>query len=813
MIEFKFKKKIVFEKHFKEISKNTFMKNFTFLMVFSLLAVFATAQQATFNWVADTISVGNNLKGMTVSGDTSAIIIGYDNTFKKTTDKGKNWSDIKAFDPEFDFIGMSNAGGVTFMSSRRAKIINHPSGGFLDVYVSGVLLKSTDKGTNWSVIDVTKFGIGDDASINPNAEGSYAKDIYAVGALNADTFMVYSGWYDISSGTKTSRGGVFQTKDGGDVWETIVSGLGSNIITSIAFQDSIAIIGGSKALLKTNLNTNITTDIYPNLALGTDSNLFVYSVDFVNPDSFYVTTSGDGVFSTDDGGNTFTKLDGIGGGNDLLLLNDSSMIVLGNSSKSKISTDNGISWTDCYPGATCWKIGGILGDTLYGLATSVAYKIAVANLVAKNINWSTITINDGEMLKQMSIYDENNAIIGGYGEMCKKTTDGGQTWMPVALPTDYEEDVEFDFNDISSNGTNAYTTVRLFKIADLSSIDSVNNFFMEGLVLKTNDNWTTYTLLDASKIGENEGDDVTKNPQLDNCWGLNPYIIECVDANTAYLYAKWYEDLTTGEEEDRGRVFKTTDGGDSWISITKDFEGSYITGIEFINDTGYIAGNKILLKTTDGGITFTDLYPMLAASNADSTIYLNNVVLINANEIYIPTISDGVFASVNGGESFTKFEGVAGTNDFFKFDQNSFICMGSTTKSHFTNDGGINWQNASAGTTIYSIGEVFNDSLYALGKGQIVKIALSDLDLTTSILEITSANKIDIQYHPDFIQVISSEKNIDKCYIYSITGNLISIAEPNNRTYRLNKNEYKSGIYIVAATVAGERFARKIVFN
>ena len=789
------------------------MKNFTFLMIFSLLAVFATAQQATFNWVTDTISEGNNLKGMTVSGDTSAIIIGYDNTFKKSTDKGLSWSDIKAFDPEFDFIGMSNAEGVTFISSRRPKIVNHPSGGFPDVYVSGVLLKSIDKGATWDVLDITKFGAGDTASVNPNAAGGYGKDLYAVGALNADTFMVYSGWYDISSGTKTSRGGVFLTKDGGSNWETIISGLGTNIITSIVFKDSIAIIGGSKALHKTNLNTNITTDIYPNLAVGTNSSLYASAITMVNPDSFYVTTTLDGIFSTSDGGNIFTKLDGIVGGNDLFLLNDSSVIVLGNSTKSKVSTDNGISWTDCYPGATCWKIGGILGDTLYGLAKSVAYKIAVEDLVAKNFNWNTVTINDGENLQKMAIYDENNAIIGTYGEVCKKTTDGGLTWTSSTLPTDYEEDVEFGFNSISANGANAFSAIRRFKIADFPSDGPVSDFYMEGLILSTNDNWETVNLLDASKVGIDDGDDVTKNPQLEGCYGLNPYTIYCVDENTAYLYANWYETVTEGAAKSRGRVFKTTDGGDSWYAVTKDFEGSYITGIEFINDTGYIAGKNILLKTIDGGTTFTDLYPILAASNADSTIYLNNVELINANEFYIPTISDGVFSTIDGGESFTKFEGVAGTNDFFKFDQNSFICMGSTTKSHFTNDGGINWQNASAGTTIYSIGEVLNDSLYALGKGQIVKIALSDLDLTTSILEIASGNKIDIQYHPDFIQVISSEKNIDRFYVYSITGKLVSIAEPNNRTYLLNKNEYNSGIYIVAATVAGERFARKIVFN
>ncbi|NOR76692.1 MAG: T9SS type A sorting domain-containing protein [Draconibacterium sp.] len=788
------------------------MKKFTFLMILSLLTLFSTAQEANFNWVEEIISEDNTIKGMTVTGDTSAILIGYDNTFKKTSDNGLNWSDIKIFDPEFNFMGMCSAGDVTFMSSLKAKIVDHPSGGFNDVYTSGVLLKSIDMGTSWSIMDISKIGTGELASVNPNANGGYSKNIYAVGALNSDTIILYSGWYDITSGTRTSRGGIFLTKDGGEVWETIVTGLGSNIITSIIAQDSIILSGGSKSLFKTNLRTNTTTNIYPNLAVGTDSNLFVNAITIVNLDSFYITTTTDGIFRTADGGETFTQLDGIGGANDLYLLNDSSFIVLGSSTKSMVTTDKGESWTNCYPGSTCYKIGGILGDTLYGLAKSNVYKISVDDLVSKNFNWSTTLINDGEMLKQMSIYDENNAIIGSYGEVCKKTTDGGQSWSTITLPEDYEEDIEFDFNDISANDANAFSVVRLFQIADLSEIDSVNNLYMEGLILKTTDNWATYSLIDASKIGENEGDDVTKNPQLENCWGLNPYTIECVDANTAYLYAKWYEDFTTGEKEDRGRVFKTTDGGDSWNSITKDFEGSYISGIKFIGDTGYIAGNKILLKTTDGGNTFTDLYPTMVAANSDSSIYLKDVIAINTKEFYIPTTSDGVFITTDGGDSFSKFDGVSGTSDFYKFDQNSFLCMGTTSKSLFTNDGGATWQNASVGTTVYSIGEVLNDSLYTLSKGKIFKIALTDLQLTTSIKEIKLDDELSVRYKPATIELVSTKHEIERCKVYSITGRLISVSEPNNITYELQRSNFQPGIYIIDALIEGKRHTKKIIF-
>ncbi len=788
------------------------MKNFTLLMILSLVALFAGAQQANFNWVEEMISEGNNLQGMTVTGDTSATLVGFDNTFKKLKSESSVWSDINAFDPEFDFIGMSSAGGITLMSSRRAKIVNHPSGGFTDVYVSGVLLRSTDMGSNWSVLDASKIGVGDSANVNPNAEGGYGKDIYAVGVLSADTFFVYSGWYDISSGEKTTQGGIFLTKNGGDSWETTVTGLGSSVITSIVGKDSIGLMGGLKSLYKTNLNTDVTTDIYPNLAVGTDSNLYISSISIVTPDSFYVTTTSDGIFRTNNGGRTFTKLDGIGGGNDMFLVNDSTLITLGTSTKSMVSTDRGETWTNCYPGKSCYRIGGVLGDTLYGLSKSVAYKIAVTDLLAKNFNWSTVTINNDENLQKMTIYDENNAVIATYGEVCKKTTDGGKTWIDTNLPTDYQEDVEFDFTSISANGENAFSTIRRFKIANFPTTSTINDFYMEGLVLSTNNNWETITLLDASKVGADEGFDPTKNPQMDGCYGFNPYSICCVDESTAYLYANWYEVVTEDKANSRGRVYKTTDGGTSWSAVTIDFGSSYINGMSFIGDTGYVAGNKVLLKTTDGGNTFTDLYPTMAAANKDSSIFLKTIVLANTNEFYIPTSSDGVFKSMDGGETFTKFDGIAGTNDFYKFDDNSFMCMGLTSKSFFTNDGGANWQNASAGTTIYSIGEIFNDSLYTLGRGIIMKIALSDLDLTTSIKDIKLDNELSVRYKPLSIELVSSENEIERCKVYSITGKLISDYQPNNRTYELQRNNFQPGIYILDVLIEGKRHTKKIVF-
>ncbi|WP_297089612.1 hypothetical protein [uncultured Draconibacterium sp.] len=793
------------------------MKNFTFSILLIFAALIGSAQTATFDWVKDTVSAGNTLQGMSINTvDGSAVLIGYDNTFLKSEDNGTNWHTKTMFSPVYDFIGMAQAEDVVFISSRREKVIDHPSGGYPDVYVSGVLLKSTNMGASWEALDINAAGFGDDVTVNPNADGGYAKDVYAIGALNKDTIIGYAGWYDQTSGSKVSRGAVFRTNNGGSTWWKLTPDLGSKIISCVEVKDSIAAFGGYKNMFVTNLITDSVTNIYDSLvAAGTDDNIFVNNITFTTPQSFYVSTVSDGIFKTEDTGNTFIKLSEITGVNDLFVINDSTLITLGSSSKSKISTDNGLTWVDCYPGATCYKIGGIMADTLYGMAIDVAYKCAVSDIIARNPVWSTVNVFEGEnRLQKMAVYGTDKAVIAGYGTNCKYTTDGGLTWSKSTLPNDYLEDLEFDFNDISSCGDDAFATVRRYKIADMSDIDSVQDLYMEGLLIKTEDNWETSIILDASKIGAEESADPTLNPQLDECWGFNPYTVECVDATIAYVWGNWYEDVTEGKKKDRSRVFKTIDGGDSWIGITPDFGNSYVNDIEFKGDTGFIVGNKILWRTDDAATSFIDLYPnMVAANDGDSSIFLKRIHMISTQEFYIPTTTDGVFFTTDGGETFTKFEGVAGTNDIIKLDANSFLCMGTTSKSYFTNDAGATWQNPSAGTTVYSIGGIMDDKLFALAKGVLFNIALANLELKTAIPTLYTKAELNVAYTPTSIDLISTDGEIELCSMYTISGKLVLQAEPNNSVFRLNNNQFQTGIYIVNSVVEGKRYVNKIAFR
>jgi hypothetical protein len=142
------------------------------------------------------------------------------------------------------------------------------------------------------------------------------------------------------------------------------------------------------------------------------------------------------------------------------------------------------------------------------------------------------------------------------------------------------------------------------------------------------------------------------------------------------------------------------------------------------------------------------------------------------------------------------------------------MVVGSTTKTKFTNDGAANWKDCNNGTTIWGVGEVLNDSIYALCKSSIYKLSIKDLDLTTSVYEeLSSENKLTVYYGTTDLEVTSSDKDIDRCMIYSISGSLITIAEPKNRSCKFNYSSFTPGIYIVAASIEGTRYTQKIVIK
>lgn len=790
------------------------MKVFTLLLITLLIAVQSIAQtpNPVFNWKQQEISPNNNLKKMTLSEDGSANIIGFSRTFKKSTDQGATWQDIKIVDASFDFKDMSFAGNVGYVVSARSIIIDNPTNGETDVKANGIIIKTSDKGQSWSALSLKSFGEGTETSTNPSAPGCYDLDFTAVQCVNDTIVYAALRWNDQSSGLVVDHSALLKSVDGGGKWKAVTADFEGDVINDIKYSGDFVYFGGNGMLWKISVSDDELSDLYPAIvAVNTDNSMFVYDLFIYNDQEIYATTSADGVFKTTDGGTTFAKLGTLTGGNAFFKLNDNVMICLGTSARSKSTVDGGNTWIANYPGASCWAIGAVLNDSLVCLAKQNIYRIATSDLSSGKAVWKSQMPSNNESFYGLQVFDENNALLIGAGENVLSTTNKGISWTQNKLPELLTVDGMYDFNSISKGEGAEYAISRKLKFADYTEAGKEDNYY-SGLVIQTTDNWASRKILNNKNIGKDTPEDPSKCPTMTGCFSLDPYVVECVNNLTAYLYVDWYDTISTTSRMTHSRVFRTTDGGDLWTAVSDNFAGSFVTGIAFSGDTGFIAGNNILLKTVDGGQNFTDLYPVIS-QGTDGNIYFQNITLVNSNEIYLPTAADGVFYSKDSGVTFTKFAVLSGANDLVILDKNSFMALGASTKSKFTNDGGETWTDSYPGSTVWAAGEILNDSLYVLCKSVAYKIAVADLDIKTSVKNLAFTNDLKVLYGSSELQLVSSEKTINRCFVYTVQGKLVSVTEPNSLTCKFCYSSFAPGIYIISADVEGKKFTQKVLLK
>jgi len=748
---------------------------------------------------------------MSVHDENTAVIAGFGKTFKITTDKGLSWNDIGLLNPKYNFNDISIKDNVGYLVGRKTLLVKNPTGGEDDVYINGVLLKTIDGGNNWSLLDLSKIGEGTNTALNPNLVGCITLNPYSVLCINETTALVYVQWYEMVSGSKKTHSAVFKTVNGGGKWTAITQDFGSAYVTTIKMVGTDIYIGGNKILLKASGTNETITNLFPTFSAVAGTTAFINEIRYFSSSDINVVTT-TGVYNTPDSGQTFSKISGLTGGNDIFKLDDKVMIVLGSSSASKATINGGTTWVSCFPGKTCFEIPGIFNDSLYALGSSALFKIAVNDLKSENYNWVSKTLVEGSSnLQKMHQFDASNALIIGDDYIAKKTTDKGLTWSEAILPQMYIYDGKYDFHSVSANNNAGYVTTRRLLLADYPSKE---DSYLSGLIFKTEDAWETWKVLNNKNVGKDTSTDPSKYPLMSGCYGMDNYTIECVDAKTAYLYVGWSDTISVPKTVTKhSRVFKTADGGDLWTAVTTDFGSSTVMSIKFSGETGYLAGNKILLKTIDGGKTFIDLYPELSIGT-DGNLVLSSVAMHTKDEVYFQTSNNkGVFFTSDGGNTFSKLNGVDGGLDFVALDQNSFMSVGSSTSNKFTNDGGITWKDSDLGVAIYAAGKVLNDSLYVLGKSNVYKIAVADLDIKTFVVDVKAPNPLKVFYSSSALKIVSADGDIDRCLVYNISGQLVAITEPRSGSFSFEYNSLAPGVYIVSTLIKGKKYTQKVIFK
>ncbi|NUN09306.1 MAG: T9SS type A sorting domain-containing protein [Ignavibacteriaceae bacterium] len=264
-----------------------------------------------------------------------------------------------------------------------------------------------------------------------------------------------------------------------------------------------------------------------------------------------------------------------------------------------------------------------------------------------------------------------------------------------------------------------------------------------------------------------------------------------------------------------GLLFKTTDGGVTWDTLST---GLAITFwyLDFIDaDTGYVVGSSAkALKTTNGGATFTEI----PIGSTSAVIY--DVRVVRPDLIYLGTSSatpGRLLKSTDYGTTFLPVAGYTSTqtvreilfvNDNLGFTGTSGYTINRTT------DGGATWTEQDLGTgTIYDI--VFFDTLNGAAAGADGNVFVtSDGGVTWNILQTglgAGANVYAIFKGTNPNELFAGTyggriaRSTDKGLTWTILSQSLTLEEIRNVEY-LNGKLYLCGGSTTAADSLGEVF-------
>jgi uncharacterized repeat protein (TIGR02543 family) len=182
--------------------------------------------------------------------------------------------------------------------------------------------------------------------------------------------------------------------------------------------------------------------------------------------------------------------------------------------------------------------------------------------------------------------------------------------------------------------------------------------------------------------------------------GMNFEYVEDIEVNPSASSIIYVLARLSAPTYEQG-IFKTTDGGLSWVKLRDAGMGWWTGGGIAVDisdpafETFYVASNQSVLKTTDGGASWME-YPVSTANTETIVIHPTNPQIL-----YAGTVGEGVYKSENGGETWAamnnglraiSFEGDSAHAIEFDKTNPNIIYAGSSNGGYRSLDHGLNWQ-------------------------------------------------------------------------------------------------------------------------
>ncbi|MCE1164395.1 MAG: YCF48-related protein [Bacteroidetes bacterium] len=677
---------------------------------------------------------------------------------------------------------------------------------------AGLFMRTSDAGNSWLV--------------NKDAGGSETGFYFGQGrGLNAVWF------FDANTGFVVgSYGWIARTTNGGVSWDTTLSPVSSNYITSVKFTDAntgyASCTGG--IFLKTinqGLNWTVMATPYTTSINNFDisgSSIFAVCYDAV-------------IFSTNGGTNWSQKSLGSSSNyNGCLAVSQDTCIISGASGNVWTTYNGGANWTQLPSPLTSFSLDKItkLGNKISVIGSSTN----IYQTTNYGTNWTSLPFNislTGPM--SASFIRGNTWLVGGDMGVFLKSTNQGQNWTSV---TDIRSigqkfDIWAEYNDgkvwaVGSPSTSGTTFDQILYSSNGGSnwgtqFVSSNETFRSISMIDANNGWVSGT-----------GGAVYKTSN----GGLNWVSVTLPGSGSTDVFVKViFMDLNNGyvfdeEQNADGTLWKTTNGGLNWTRIIMPDTANYgatFSSASFINvNTGWaVCWQNRPYKTTNGGLNWT------IQTNTPSMFgwSTNDIKMVNENTGYICGNSGRLWKTSNGGvrwdsiiTPYTVSGIAAGYTKSVWFNGNLGWLFAGTGIAIRTTNGGISWTLTNTGGGLYQQGAYARsmDSIFVLGyNASIFKMSRPpSVNVTEWTNIIPGYYNLEQNYPNPFNPVTTISFGIPKAanislIIYDITGREIdrlinnTVVNAGTLKYTYDASKLASGVYFYSLIADGKTAATK----
>jgi photosystem II stability/assembly factor-like uncharacterized protein len=296
------------------------------------------------------------------------------------------------------------------------------------------------------------------------------------------------------------------------------------------------------------------------------------------------------------------------------------------------------------------------------------------------VTWNIVETPTDMALYSIEFADEKTGWIVGQESVILKTTDGGKTWKSQGGNIWMGDDCR----DTNGEDDDDCALAPLFAVTAIDANHAVA-IGDRSTVARTEDGGTTWTSYTLTPEGLDELDEnqllAFEDPVL--------YDVQFFDENTGFVVGEF------------GKLFKTTDGGKSWVgkqaSLVGDeyffeFDLPTFFDVQFLNrEVGYAVGLEgRIAKTTDGGETWA--WQHHGVEDYDAPMYSASVL---PNGTVWVVGSSGQVVTAPGGGEFQRGSFGTQVNNWIRevefFDDNHGWVVGGFGFIMSTEDGGKTW--------------------------------------------------------------------------------------------------------------------------